>query len=277
MFEFLNPFKKSEVAPQQDDSNAQAESLQQTPIDVKPKTIEEVLIAKTELDELKEQRLEALSNLRTQKDNVRAIGVAEFEDENRPVKRTETFNDLVSETETELAEISQKIGDIRAEFNFTPTHVERLTERRGRVNDYIESIRQKMAPEYRAVESKMNSFFGSDSFENVFRIKDVNAINIFLESLNKDSANLPEVKSFLDKIHGWNAYENRENILTELKSFRNEILKAIDEKTVYKTPGEINEAYSEINRGVALSDEITKMLSDAKNKEGNFKNQKGYF
>ncbi len=134
-----------------------------------------------------------------------------------------------------------------------------------------------MAPEYRAVESKINNFFGPDSFENLFETKDINAVGNFIRSLNKDNADLPEVKKFLDKIHGLNAYENSEDILTELKSFRKEILKVINEKTFYKTPGEVNEAYSEINRGIALSDEITKMLSDAKNKQGDFKNQKGYF
>lgn len=275
---FFNPFKKSE-SPNNNQGPATNEYVvkNEPKEERKPKTMEDTLTAKLELDELKKQRLETLSGLRTQKDEIRAVGVAEFENENHPVKRTETFNDLVNNTEAELAEISQKIGDIRNEFNFTPSHVERLIERSQRVNDYIESIKQKMAPEYRAVESKINNFFGPDSFENLFETKDINAVGNFIRSLNKDNADLPEVKKFLDKIHGLNAYENSEDILTELKSFRKEILKVINEKTFYKTPGEVNEAYSEINRGIALSDEITKMLSDAKNKQGDFKNQKGYF
>lgn len=275
MFNF-NPFKKAETV-EQDAPNADIQTSEEVLVESKPKTIEDVKNAKAELDELKTQRLEVLSNLRAQKDEIRAIGVAEFEDENRPVKRTETFNDLVSETEKELAEISQKIGDIRNEFDFTPTHVERLTERRDRVNDYIESIKQKMAPEYRAVEAKINGFFGTDSLERVYRHREPSDVAIFLESLSKEKVILPEVKNFLDKVQGLSVYDKGEEILTELKSFRTEILKAIDEKTFYKTPGEVNEAYYKIDRGIRLTDEITKILSDAENKYGDFKNQKGSF
>lgn len=64
-----------------------------------PKTMEDVEKAKANLESLKGERLEKIKELRSKKDEIRGLGVSEFEDEFHPVKRTETFNDLITQTE----------------------------------------------------------------------------------------------------------------------------------------------------------------------------------
>lgn len=240
-----------------------------------PKSLSDVVEAKEKLEVLKNKRKEQLTEYRQTKDAIKKAGVQEFENQDRPVKRTNTFNELLEHQEIELEEISQEIEDIRKEFDLQPSHVQRLEDRRERVRDYIESLEKKMAPEYRAVKSKIAGFFGS--IENVKKgaQRDGQQVNHFLDAI-KDTE-LPEVKSFLIKIHGLNPYENGDKIGDEIYNLTNEIEKGIKEHTFYKTPGEEREAYIQIERGVRLEDKIVKLLSDAKNKEGKFENKKGHF
>lgn len=244
----------------------------------KPKTMEDVLTAKDELEGLKGQRKQKLNEYREKKDQVTTAGVAEFKNEDRPVARTETFNELLADTEKELAEISQKITEIRTDFDMKPNHVQRLTERKDRIDTYVESIRQKMAPEYRELKEKIIGFYGrTENIEqNVIKKIEVQGINIFLDSI-KNKMNLPEIESFFTKIHGLNLYENKEKIAQEIVVLYRDIEGAIVDKTFYKTPAEEREAEEKIQRGAELSHKVYKMLQDARNKEGDFKNQKGYF
>jgi chromosome segregation ATPase len=240
-----------------------------------PKSLSDVVEAKEKLEVLKNKRKEQLREYRQTKDAIKKAGVQEFENQDRPVKRTNTFNELLEHQEIELEEISQEIEELREEFDLQPSHVQRLEDRRERVRDYIESLEKKMAPEYRAVKSKIAGFFGS--IENVKKgaQRDGQQVNHFLDAI-KDTE-LAEVKSFLIKIHGLNPYENGDKIGDEIYNLTNEIEKGIKEHTFYKTPGEEREAYIQIERGVRLEDEIVKLLSDAKNKEGKFENKKGHF
>lgn len=273
---FKNPFGVGKESSEGENKTENQETLPEAE-ERKVKKIYQVKIAKQELEALQSERKEKIKEYREKKDEIKELGVAEFEDEFRPVKRTETFNDLISSTEKDLQEISEKIGQIREEFDLTPSYVKILEERRERVRGYIENIRQKMAPEYRAVESKINNFFGENPPSRNFT--DGERVRIFLESLQKDNADLPEVKEFTDKFSGVSLYENEGVGFAEkeINDFRKIIKETITEKTEFKTKGEINEAYEEINRGISLDDRISKILTDAKNKEGDFKNQKGYF
>lgn len=56
----------------------------------------------------------------------------------------------------------------------------------------------------------------------------------------------------------------------EFKFFKEKIDEIIKEKTEYKTSAEENEAYTQIERGVRLDNEISKVLAEARNKEGKF-------
>lgn len=274
MFNF-NPFNKT---PKQNPAEEKPVVIQEqeTASAPKPKTLDEVKQAISDLEELKNKRLTQISDLRDKKDEIRSIGVNEFVDENRQIKRTETFNNLVAEDENSLAEISQKIEDIRNEFDLTPNNVERLTEYRNRIHSYIEHIEQNMAPEYRAVEKKIINFFGED---NSVKIKDPNTILYFKDSLSQENMDLPEVQDFLNQLSDLSIHnpEHRNSIIYAISLLKEKIQTSMSEKTLYKTQGEIDEAYAKIQRGVELSDKITKRLSDAKNKEGDFSNKKGVF
>lgn len=274
MFGLEKYLPKKKETPQEEVNEEVIELTPET-FKKKTKTLEKTIEAQEEIETLKEKRKEKLIEYREKKDEIKKVGVAEFEDEKRPVKRTETFNELLNDTEKELAEISQKVEDIREEFDMQPSHVQRLEDRRERVREYIESIKQKMAPEYREVKGKITNFFGD--LENVKNNakRDGKQTTYFLDAI-KDS-NVPEVKSFFIKIQGLNPYENGEKIADEIYNLVNEIESGIKEHTFYKTPAEEREAQIQIERGVRLDDEITKLLRDAKNKEGRFENKKGYF
>lgn len=236
-----------------------------------PKTMEDVEKAKADLESLKAERFGKIKELRNKKDEIRGLGVSEFEDEFRPVKRTETFNDLITQTEQELAEISQKIGDIRNEFDFNPKYVEILEERRKRVVDYISYLGEKKAQNYRGLLKDIISSFGED-FSRVW--PDGRNLEVFLDSLKSKREEFPEVSNFLDSIQGLSPYEHTEKIVQALKNFRQKVQESISEKSFYKTQGELDEVQKQINRGIRLDDEITKILTEAKNKEGRFENKK---
>ena len=235
------------------------------------KTFKEVQEAKNELSALQEDREEKIKNLRNQKDEIRKLGVAEFKDEFRPVKRTETFNDLVAESERGLAEISEKIGSIREEFDFNPKHVDILEERKARVGEYITYIEGKLLVPQRDFLKKMNSFFGED-LSKIW--VDNRNTEVFIESLKSETEKLPEVQTFLDLIEGVSGYDKPDIVKDALEKLKHDVNENIKINSVYQTEGEIKEAYDQMNRGVRLMDNISKTLTEAKNKEGRFVNKK---
>jgi hypothetical protein len=187
-------------------------------------------------------------------------------------KRTETFNDLMNETEEELVKISQEISDKQNEFNLEPSYVEVLEGRRKRVREEIERINNKMAPEYRKIQGSINSYFGEEERLAKLSVHESTTLNNFREYILAANVSIPEVKDFYEKVKQLRFYEESglEEFKKEFKEFQKIIKNKIIENTVYKTPAEEKEAHIQIQRGIHLDDEITKVLNEAKNKEGKF-------
>ena len=283
---FFNKPPKTEENPKQSVEQDSVANIEQSSPEVsnlnKPKTIEDVKGALSDLQELKSQRLEKLSELQKKKDEIRSMGVSEFVNSKKPTKRTETFNALVQEDESSLAEISQKIEDIRKKFDINPSDVERLTEYRDRVKRYIDHIDNNMAPEYREVTNLISKYFDENNslnerwYQNKDDIRSENKIIDFINSVSKYHIVLPEVQEFVEEIKDLKISdpEQRPAILNAIKSFIRKIKESASEKTLYKTPGEIKEAKEKMQRADDLHFEISKRIKDAENKEGDFATQK---
>lgn len=283
---FFNKPPKIEENPKQSVEQDSVTNIEQSSPEVsnlnKPKTIEDVKGALSDLQELKSQRLEKLSELQKKKDEIRSMGVSEFVNSKKPTKRTETFNALVQEDESSLAEISQKIEDIRKKFDINPSDVERLTEYRDRVKRYIDHIDNNMAPEYREVTNLISNYFHENNslnerwYKNKDDITFKNKIIDFINIVSKDHIVLPEVQEFVKEIKDLKISdpEQRPAILNAINSFIRKIKESVFEKTLYKTPGEIKESKDKIERATDLYLEISKRIKDAENKEGDFATQK---
>lgn len=137
--------------------------------------------------------------------------------------------------------------------------------------DYISYLLEKKAQNYRDLLKNITSAFG----ENISRVwTDARNLNFFLDSLQSKRQEFPEVSNFLDSIQGLGPYEHTEKIVEALKIFKQKIKEAVDEKSFYKTEGELNEVQDQINRAIRLQDDITRILTEARKKEGRFENKK---
>lgn len=136
----------------------------------RPKSIEDVNQARSDIFALEDKRQEALTKIREEKQVVKAVGVNEFE--RNSSKRTKTFADLINPLEKELQDISQEITELRKEFDLQPSRVSVLTKRLQRLTDLKEleerifsttETGQKIKnfkDQIKSLEQKKNAFLG---------------------------------------------------------------------------------------------------------------------
>lgn len=101
--------------------------------EVKKNTIEDIKQAKEELGELQTKRQEILNQHRDTVQELRDLGVNEFNPDSAP--RTKTVNDVLNPIEEELQTISKEITEKRKDFDLQPNRVEVLTSRLSRLED----------------------------------------------------------------------------------------------------------------------------------------------
>lgn len=250
----------------------------------KTQTIEDVRKAKQDIMDLKSKKEEILNKLRDKKDEAYEEGVQQFKRDTEAMnldkkstsrKRTETFNDLMKDTEAELVQISKEIIDKQKEFSLEPSYVEVLEARRKRVEDVIGRIKNKFAPEYRTIQSNIISYLGESERVEKMTVHESTTLNNFRQYVLETNVSIPEVADFYEKVKGLRFYEEDglASFKKEFNEFRKIIKDKIKENTVYKTIAEEKEAEIQIQRGVSLHDEITKLLNDARKKEGKFEPQ----
>lgn len=98
-----------------------------------PKTLESIQEAKESLVELSEKRQEVLEKHRDTTEQLASLGVREIEKDGHA--RTETYNEMLTPIEKELAAISAEIGEKRAEFDLEPSRVTMLEDRMRRLEE----------------------------------------------------------------------------------------------------------------------------------------------
>ncbi len=97
------------------------------------KTIEDIKEAKGEIASLQEKRQEVLEKHRDTVQELRDLGVNEFNPDTAP--RTKTVNEILNPIEEELAMISGEITEKREEFDLQPKRLEVLDVRMKRLED----------------------------------------------------------------------------------------------------------------------------------------------
>jgi hypothetical protein len=215
---------------------------------------------KAEIEILNQKRQEYYINAKNLEEKINSLGISEAEK-----------NNLRAEIEGEGGEIAQTIDDIRNKYGLQPTAVEIYSTRFNMIAAEIDRIKENMASHHREALKVINNYFPT-GIPKVIDIYDKN-YKYFTEYLKEKFGDLDVIQEFLIRTRT-QAPDFETQAANALSNLKTTLEAERDEKTTYKTPGELQDAVKRLDRLSSILDDIDMELRDAKNKEGRFETDK---
>jgi|GEM_PF-4016745 len=264
----INPFKwKSKAEASNTDTTEEVplvnEEVVEEPKEVSPLeglSLEERLETmggkKDDIAALNEERQKYYIAAKNFEDKINVLGVTE-----------ETKKEIRDEVMAKGGEISEKIGDIRNKYGLVATPVEVYSVRYKMIEAEYNRVMENMAHKHREALKVIDDIFPERSYDGYNYNEQYGRLTF---TLNHGFSDLAPVKKFIELRGGRLEFDQKEKSLKDLKE---ELEAERDKLTIYKTPGELNEAVKRSDRLNHIWTDVHIELRNAEKKEDRFKEQ----